>query len=574
MNGVLIFAFLASADYFMRGAKIWQRILVGIFILTLPLSGKMIIEFRPDVAWGLTAAMAVILPLRTSFLNSSWKYRLAAGGWFAAALLVKPSIFPLTLATVGLAWLLAAACDRAAYGREVTVRRILRSWLVAAAPVFVFAGTHYILNFRVIAGYIAEILHGQNSALWYVAGGWPAQFKYFLIGVGGDFMLGFHLYVIAGVLAVGFLVLIANGRTDRDRLLRAIALAIVTFGAYFVPTWNKVKNAFFGAEFQILIALSAVLVVHMLCVRERKSKISCVGIFLVIAMAVCGVWTYHFAMPYGMSGDESVAGANEVVRSIARTLFKDAHSGSWVTVTGAGWLNSEALEYLVRQRGKQLIVATTCLIDDPKAYDAEYDRSDFVVAGEAGVGEFENYLPSSRILDQTLQMIRRRPDFEQIGSVRSTTGKRFFLFKSNRFSRWNDVVNLLPEEKINPRNPLSPVVRWGVFPAVTLDVSVPEQGQYQLHARFRVPVANQEITIMADGREIARHPCAAPGPVEDLEATMTLGAGQHEIALNFSKSLPPRPGDPRPLAVLFKGLHFGPASAISTTLPTTAPANP
>jgi hypothetical protein len=228
----------------------------------------------------------------------------------------------------------------------------------------------------------------------------------------------------------------------------------------------------------------------------------------------------------------------------------------------------------VRQRGKKLIVATTCLIDDPKAYDAEYNRCDFVVAAESGVAEFESILPSYKILDQTLQIIRDRPDFEQVGSVRSTSGKRFFLFEAARFGRWISATNLLPEEKLNPRNPSSSVVRWGIFPAVTLDVLAPESGRYRLHAEFRVPLADQEVTITVDGREIARHPCATPGPVENMDAAMNLAAGEHEIALNFRKLMPPRPGDPRPLAALFKGLHFGPASATSATSPATKPENP
>ncbi|HWE04473.1 MAG TPA: hypothetical protein VG326_18860 [Tepidisphaeraceae bacterium] len=569
MNGLLVFALLWSADYLMRGARTWQRIMVGAFILTLPLTGKMIVEYRPDIAWGLASAMAVILPLRTSFVNSSRRYRFAAGAWFAGALLAKPSIFPLTVASIGLAWMLAAVCDRAAYGKVVTVRRVVASWSVAAIPVLVFAGTHYLLNFRTIARYITETLAGQNSSIWYIPGGWTAQAKYFLVGVGGQFLLGDQLYVIAGVLAVGVAALIANGRADRDRLSRALSLGVVALAAYLVPTCNRVKNVFFGAEFQILVALGAVLVVHMFCARKKASAISCLGDVLLVAMVVFGFLNYRFAAPFEVNDPDSMAATTRVVQSIARIVYDDAPSENRVTVTGAGWVGAEAIHYLVRQRGKKLVVATTCLLDDPAAYDAEYDRSDFVVAAESGVAEFESVLPSYKILDQTLEIIRRRSDFEQVATVRSTSGKRFFLFRASRFGNWENAENLLPEEKSNPRLPYSPIVRWGVFPAVTLDVSAPAPGRYRLFAVARTPMTGQEITVTADGRQVARHPCASPGPSETIDVMLDLTAGSHEIALNFSKFLPPRNGDPRPLAALFKGLHFGPMSAIPATSPST-----
>ncbi len=78
-NGVLIFLVIAFSDYLLRDARAWQRWFCFILVCSFPLVEGAVSEFRPDFAAGLLTAMGIVLILKDSLTESSWRRRVLAG---------------------------------------------------------------------------------------------------------------------------------------------------------------------------------------------------------------------------------------------------------------------------------------------------------------------------------------------------------------------------------------------------------------------------------------------------------------------------------------------------------------
>jgi hypothetical protein len=570
LNGFVVLALLWSVEYLMRGAKAWQRVLAGIFVLCLPLTGKMVTEFRPDLAWALAAAMAVVLPLRGSLVDASWKKQMAAGGWCAAALLAKTSTFPLTLMTVGVAWLLSAACDRLEKGPRITLKRVIGAWIDCAVPIVLFALPHYIIDFQGVRDYIATTLSGRERELWSRHIAPPSSFadrmyqlRFFIDGEGGGFMLGWYLKILAIVLGIGFITLVRRtieNRNSLNKLLRALSLGLIAFIAYIVPAMNPVKNPFFGSEFQLLLVLGTILVVHMLLVPENPKHPTGFGVLLLCAMTALGLAVWHFPPPIDAPNGQATANINRVAHSVERIVFDNVSPNANVFVTSAGSLSYGTLYYLLRQDGKEIVASDAHRLTDLDLYRQRFEQADVVVAAEPGVDEFENWLPSYGILGQTLRMLRESPGFHEVGSVPSESGKRFYIFaRVPAFGGWNATGNLAPAEGPFPQTGL-PIIRWGLYPTITLQISATAPGVYRLIADASAPVSGQRMIVSLDGREVGQHAFGPAGVFEQMDIPLDLSAGEHEIALGLSTFKPPDATDDRKLGLLFKRLQIVPAT--------------
>ena len=86
--------------------------------------------------------------------------------------------------------------------------------------------------------------------------------------------------------------------------------------------------------------------------------------------------------------------------------------------------------YLALRNGRQALVFwDIALSDDVGEHAAEMDRADLVIAAEPDSLEIPGHLPSTRILGETLALVRSRDDFREVASFLTVNGKRFFLFE-------------------------------------------------------------------------------------------------------------------------------------------------
>lgn len=436
MNSLLVLTLLACVDYFMRGARVWQRILVIGIVLCIPLSGIMVLDCRPDTAWGLAAAMAVLLPLRGPFIGASWRQQLAVGVWFAAALICKPPTSPLTVLSVAIAWIGATICDRLADPNGFSLKRIARAWLIAALPILFLAAPLYVLDAHQIAQYITSSIWGVHPRLFDEAQSWKDKLLFYVNGFAGDLMFHRQFYMIAIVLALGAILVmwgaIRSANAQRIRFYRMLALGITCFVTYLIPTRLGVTNPFFGAQFQSLMVLGMVIVLRMLLVRADRLSAKLFGIAVLLICAGSAVANATFIVPWSVPAGSSIALNNSrVIQSVGNVLLDNSKDGDKIFFTATGWLNCRTMQYVLRQDGTTVQTTDNALSADPQLFKARMTWADFVVAAESGVDEFDSRQPGLDF-DQSLKIIQGHKDYHQIASVASGSGKQFFIFQRTR----------------------------------------------------------------------------------------------------------------------------------------------
>jgi hypothetical protein len=433
MNCLLVLALLACVDYLMRGTKIWQRLLVCLIVLCIPLSGIMVLDCRPDLAWGLAAAMAVLLPLRGPFVGAPRRYQLAAGIWCAAALICKPTICPLTLFSVGIAWIAATICDRLADPEHFSFKRVRTAWLFAILPVVVLASPVY-FNARDILDYIHLSLHGPGPNFWGSPKTTSAKILFYVSGFAGDQMFHHQLHLILIVLALGAIVVIwraiRDGNPARVRLYRMIALGLICFITWLIPTLLDVANPFFGTQFQTLMILGMVLVLRMLLIHAKGLASKGFAIAFLLLCTWGAIQNASFVVPWRVPSALARNNA-KVLHDVEQVLLHHAATDDHVFFTATGWLNCRTMQYVLRQDGTMVQTTDSAFSVDPKLLWARMNWADFIIASDSGVTEFDTRQPGLPF-DQSLQLARQRKDFVQIAAVPCETGKRFFIFQRTR----------------------------------------------------------------------------------------------------------------------------------------------
>jgi hypothetical protein len=427
MNGLLVLVMLLCVDYLMRGARFWQRMVVCAIVLCIPLCGMMVLDCRPDLACGLAAAMAVLLPLRGGFVLTPWRWPLIAGAWCAAALICQPTTFPLTLVVVGIAWLGATICDRLADGQNFSVRRARRAWLIAIVPIVLLAAPVCLRDAPQVMQYMHDVFHG---------GGQRAGALFFISGFAGNLMFHHQLHLILIVLALGVIGVIvrmaADGHGQRIRLYRMIALGITCLSGYLIATLWGMSGPFAGAQFQILTILGMVMVLRMFLLHAGSlaTKFFAVALLLICAWSAAG--NTAFVVPWRAAATSPLVLDNtRVDQDVEKVLLEHAALGGKVFFTATGWLNCRTIEYLLRRDGATLDITDNILSGDPRLYESRMGWADFVVAAEAGVQEFDASKPGLDF-EQSLRMIRERRDFAQIAAVTSASGRHFFIYQRIR----------------------------------------------------------------------------------------------------------------------------------------------
>jgi len=557
-NVIVVFVLVAFVALLMRDAKWWETALACVFALTTPLAAIAVSEFRPDVACGVVTAAGLVLLLGRPFVRSSLRYRLVIGACLGSALVIKPATSPLTLALFGTALSMAFLCDLTSKEHRPSLRELV----VAAAPVvvvgFLLAIPYFGVASLTVARYIQRHMLGPLSALWQFRGSKSAHARYLLDGPGGAFMLGSHLWVLLALAVLGALLSL---RRRTVTVMRIVSFGVVLVIAYLIPTLSWAKNQFIGIAFQVLLLFSAVLACRLMVTRPevrpqnsgRGAEV--LGRAALVVVVLLGLWLAKFPSALGVRGSEAVESRNRLVRSVYATLKERAgYRKSSTFVTTFGTVNSETLRFLALQEGAALTFLDQALVDDLPAYVGDLERADFAVASEPGSGEVPAWLPSSKVEGQTLALIQSNPDFVQIASLPTLTGKRYYIFERlPKFSGWTALTGMGEVEGPYPQWNL-PKVRWGLGPATLLAVDAAQAGRMRLVMSCYAHVPNQAISVRLDGRRIALHALPVAGKAYRFETLLDLSRGPHKIELVYKDSV--RDPSSRLLAALFTELRL------------------
>lgn len=557
-NAIIVFGLVVFAALLMRGAKVWEQVLACVFVLTTPLAANAVSDFRPDVACGIVTASGLVLLLGKPFSSSSLRYRLIVGACLGSALLIKPAIFPLTLALFATALVLALLCDLTSKEHRPSAARLFAACVPVGLVAILMALPYYAVAWRQVTDYILRHTVGSSSALWKFRGDAATHARYFLDGPGGTYMLGYHLWVLLGLAVVGTVLAVRRRAVSNVRLA---SFGLVVVIAYLVPTLSWAKNPFIGVVFHVLLLFSGILVLRLLVTRPetrpaRWGRMAPVlGRTALIAAVLLGIWLAKFPGVWGIRGSEAVEGRNSLIQGIYATVKERAGSRkSSIFVTTFGTVNIGTLRFLALREGAELTFSDQVLSDNLADYARSLESADFAIASDDGSPEARDWLPSTKIQGQTLALIRSIPDFVQIATFQTTSGKPYYVFERRPdFSGWKALSGMGDIEGPYPKLSL-PKVRWGLGPASLLAVDGAQGGRIRLIMSCYTSVPNQEVAVRLDGKRIAVHALPVTGRAYRFETRLDLSPGPHRIELVYKDWVRGHPNGP--LATLFAELRL------------------
>lgn len=555
LNSLLALGYFLAADWLLRGAPLWQKVLGFLFIGSIPFVPMAVHEFRPDHAVALFTALGAMLLLGAPFVHGPRRRQIVAGVWFGIALLTKPPVFPQTLTIAGASLALATVADWLAAGRLPSVKAVLKSWTAVLVPLVLIPLPHYCLNFHEIYSYIYDILFGTFKASYQMRGSRSEHLFYYLTGGGGSVMLGAHLWLLLAVLAFSAVgVALVGRRGDRARGGAVIMLLAL---AFLIPTALKTKQPFFGLAFDTVLAFSAIFLLGRLLRAERFGNGRKLATTALVVAAGIGVWNFQWPSPrYGSASTGWQEQRRQIVEGVFHTIVSHSTFNSidvsplpdpsvcedekctapmpTVLLCGIGDVNPPVLHFLAAQQSIPLNFQFNATSNRAEDFVKDFDNADFIYCAQSRTSLIADFLPSSGLQDELLAAVRARPQFKQVGAwTFMKTGRSLYLFQRQDFRGFRALQGLGPVEGPFPEHKLRSV-RWGNGPVTKLKTPAQPAGDFELSWEARSDFQYQVVAVSVDGQEIATQPVI--GSLSDYSTAhlhFPLTAGAHIVELRY-----------------------------------------
>jgi hypothetical protein len=549
-NFLVALAIVIVVDRLLRWVPFGWRMVGVAFALTVPVAGLGVSEFRPDVTSSLlmTAgcwAMVRRLPAEAPARRYVW-----IGCLFGLAMLCKTSTFPLTLAlfcfSSGLMICTAflsrppaaslpsgqarSATGQQKVGRFVALRGATVALLfsrprwraagvgivkmfIAAAAMAAVAGPHFVYNFTAIWGYISTTLWGANSSVWSTPGEWwTVHFPYYLTGFGGELTVGNHLWIMAGLVVVGLLIACwrwsirdASRGRPANLALMGCGLALLAV-AWTIPTFNHVKQQFFGVPFSFLLLFlcfeSLRLIVDVLRPYVTAPGHRFVGMLLV-ALVLTGLSNAQWPRKVYARNSPSAQARSRVAADLYAALRGlPLYEKSTVFFTTVGYINADLMAYLsMSDDFKQFDLRYMMYTSDIPTLIREMNKADFVVAAEEGNSEsFAQLVPLAGTEDETLAALRQNPLMVEHARFPTGNAKSMFLFAREGSFGIEALSGLGRVEGPYPQWKLGRL-RWAVGPSAVGIVRLPpgNNGHASLTTSLRKTSTVTAVRVLVNG---------------------------------------------------------------------------
>jgi len=540
-NGLLVLALLAMVDFLFRDRTTVVRLAMAALALSLPLTGLLVFEFRPDPATAMMSGFAVALAFERFLVDSTWRRPAAVGAAFGLAILFKPSFLVLVSAVV------AATIMGILAARPARLRDAFKSclWIVAAAAVV--GGPPIALRPRYYLNYLKAGLFAPPIALHPAP--WQDRALYYVTGISYYLMRVEHLCLLAGTVALCAALLAYRGSWDR---LKLVALPLIPLAAaYLPPTFTSMREPVFGLMFAGVLSFVA-----FRALAEIKGR---AGTILAVAVSLLGVWWTR--PPVAWPSTPAFVQArwrlvDEIYGALRGRLDRPVRL--WVTATGQ--LSPELLIYYCLRDGLPAPVMRFAGAGTPQETKDYVAWADLVVAPSPEAADVWPHTARARVRGETLSALRAADSMVLFRTVRDSAGAAYYLYeRTGPFFGFHDARRLNAIEGPYPQLKLGQV-RWGLGPSTVLQVDAGEPGPYQVVVEAAPAIPRQEARFLEDGQETTRHTFPTSYQFEEFHARFDLAsAGLHTIEIVYGDWA--RGGaDPRPLALLFKRLQVRPAA--------------
>lgn len=491
---VVLFLIREFADI-ETGGVVW---IVATFLCS-PLAFNSIVHFRPDFAVGFASTAMIWWFSIGLFRGNATAFKLA-GVAFGAALLIKPTFFPHTLAMgMGLIGLFGLVRFWS-FGRTSALKpspwsSILYFLGIAA----VLASPYYIFGGRAIFEYFWTNTQGANAYLWSFS---PETSLFVVIRTylfgGYQHAIEFHLPLAILFITCGTAVFIAT----RNRAELAIMASLVGLAgaSFLILVFGRHKNDFFFATFQSLVLLAGF---HgfsgAYCASRTIAKWTLIGASWV-ALAVVIQLNQSHVPPPSTTEDSSNQSWNSRVISLVSSALEESRTGTAsnlnpikIFITVPGPVNAESAKWIATKQGIRVQPVSFYKSEVLSEYVDRAQQSDFVVIPNETYAEYYRTFPSTSVQPALAQVILNDPQFRQLGE--SDPRAHYFVFENTRLQKprtpvidvppFDSVDGFATEEGPYPQWQL-PRVQWMSQQVATICVMGP--GEYSVQLRFRSDV--------------------------------------------------------------------------------------
>jgi len=432
VNGFFVYlVVIMSAWYFQNFRPI--KIFVLVLLLTCPLMGMAVHEFRPDIVNGFLTALACTSMIIYFFDQPKIRsYIVFSGILLGCALLTKPSASLFTMALylscLVVSWFSAVLNKEKNCGTAVIKQGAYSIFigLIVATPYYIFA-------WRIIRDYVYNALV-RDKEIWAVSGGWFYHFKYYLYGDGGALMLGMHFWIFLSLIVLMMAFLVRNNKKDR---LLVSAMLLITFIAWVPPTLNVVKTQFLGATFYWLLIFTFTISVKKMCDIYYINRIyRSLIILTVAASAVMGVITFKFPPSWGWANDKAVIERNRIVEGITSDIRKIAIEKPNLRVyfPYTGYINRDTLLYLLNKDGIRDVTINSHwpLMSEKieEVYPKEFQAADMAImaTGDEQSMLINMQFPTAFHMAEINELFARRDDFIFLREITTRRGQKISIY--------------------------------------------------------------------------------------------------------------------------------------------------
>jgi hypothetical protein len=451
-DALLLAAYLFCIGWLFRRLPFWPWLAALILFLTPPFVTMGVVEFRPDIAWAVATGFGVVLIVTSEKLFRTPKRAAVAGAFLAAALIIKPPTFAMTVVLFSGAILSQAVAAIREKGWRSDWRAALPGAGIFFLVVAVAAGPYWARFGRDTWTYFIDTCFGKNKALWAFHGTWAEAWQYYITGQGGETNLATPGSIILGLAAVCAIWLSVRRPDARWNLF---ALASLASAALFINVVAQNKSPYLGGGFYGILLFGSAYILAEAYSSPQPETSGGTGSFkllrfellyhyppragaakrvwrvgaLALAALICA-FCYRWPLVSDWSTDVPRNKNLKAADRFIKTLL-DAHIAAppkSVLLVQSGPIVMENVGIWFSRHGLKSHLLTGIFFRTTEEFKSSYPTCDWVVLQEQQVMGSTFRLPVEAVLPEATEIIKSDPLYSVLAEFADRNGRKVWIF--------------------------------------------------------------------------------------------------------------------------------------------------